>query len=382
MKTYKLLFLDFELPYLLKDAAYPVGGACVRQYALAKGIASLGHKVGILTWKGANNYIQKEVEFDLIEAFSLSKGSSIGIPSIGISKLRWFYHVYPKLYYAIKYYQPDIVFLICSGLITGVMAIFSKWLGIPFVNIVACDTDADGRYKDLLRYIEIKLYEYAIENAEQIIVQNNYQKKEIHKKWKDKKIALVHNPFFYENALPKIEPKNKRTYIAWIGRFQYQKNLPDLLNIIKETPNMEFRIAGTLSAKSSSSIKKTVEDIANCKNVKLLGYISRSGIIPFLANALVLLNTSHYEGFPNTFLESFAAGTPVVTNRIDPDNIITNNEIGIVAQNCEEIPEKLNEMLHKNDYNEMAERCRHYVLKNHNFITIAEKFMESISGLS
>ncbi len=373
MKTYRLLFLDLELPYLLKDAAYPVGGACVRHYALAKGIASLGHKVGILTWKGANNYIQKEFEFDLIEAFSLSKD---------MPKLRWIYHVYPKLYYAIKYYQPDIVFLKCPAIITGVMALISKRWGIPFVYIAANDTDADGRYKNASRYIESKLYEYAITNAEQLIVQNNYQKKEFHKKWNDKKIALVHNPFFYEGTLPEIKSINKRTYVAWLGIFQYQKNLPALLDIIKKTPDIEFRIAGTFSHNCPSNIKKVVEDIANCKNVKLLGYIRRNEIIPFLANALVLLNTSHYEGFSNTFLESFAAGTPVLTNCIDPDNIITNNQIGIVTQYYEEIPEKLNEMIHKNDYNEMAERCRHYVLENHNITTIAEKFMESINDPS
>ncbi len=164
MKTYKLLFLDLDLPYLLKDVAYPVGGACARQYALAKGLVTLGHKVGILTWKGAKDYIQKEVEFDIVESFTLSKGNQ---------KLRWIYHIYPALYKAIKSYQPDIVFQKCCGLITGVIAFISKRLDISFVYIAANDIDADGRYRDCLRYIDIKLYEYGITNAEQLILQNS-----------------------------------------------------------------------------------------------------------------------------------------------------------------------------------------------------------------
>ncbi len=371
MKSYKLLFLDLELPYLLKDAAYPVGGACVRQYALTKGIVSLGHKVGILTWKGAKEYVREDLEFDLIESFALSKGNQ---------KLRWIYHIYPALYKAVKSYQPDIIFQKCSGLITGVMAFISSQLSIPFIYMASNDIDADGRYRDRLRYLDIKLYEYGIRNATKVIAQNIYQEREFHKKWKNKEIAIIHNPFYYGGRLPAIKSINDRKYVAWIGVFQYQKNLPALLDIIKKSPDMEFRIAGTFSSTCPSNIKKVVEEIAHCSNVQMLGYLKRKEIVPFLTNALILLNTSHYEGFSNTFLESFAAGTPVITTRIDPDNIITTNEIGRVTQNFEEVPAKLNEMIYKSGYNEMAKKCRHYVLKNHDTKIIAEKFLESISG--
>ncbi len=179
--------------------------------------------------------------------------------------------------------------------------------------------------------------------------------------------------------MPEIKPLKERAYVAWVGYFQYQKNLPALLKIIKNSPNIEFRIAGTFSSTCPCNIKKVVEEIADCSNVKMVGYLRRKEIIPFLANAFVLLNTSHYEGFSKTFLESFAAGTPVITTRIDPDNIIATNKIGIVTKDYEEIPESLNEMINKIDYNRTAEKCRVYVEKNHNVMTIAEKFMKSIT---
>lgn len=369
MKSYKLLFLDMELPYLLKNAKYPLGGACIRQNALAEGLVALGHKVGVLTWKGAKNYIQKDTKFDIVESFALSDGSQ---------KFRWIYHIYPALYKAIESYNPDILFQKCSGMITGVLAFIAKRLGIPFIYMASNDIDADGRYKLRLRPLDVKLYEYGIKNSNQLIVQNKYQKNEFQKKLKNIKISIIHNPFFYEVPLKKIRPINQRKYVAWIGVFQHQKNLPALLEIIKKTPDIEFRIAGTFSRSCPDNIRKVVDDISNCKNVKLVGYLGRNEIIPFLEEALALLNTSLYEGFSNTFLESFAAGAPVITNSINPDNILTDNQIGIVAKNYGEIPKIIKELINKQNYNKMALKCRDYVLKNHEIKKIAEKFMNSV----
>jgi hypothetical protein len=136
------------------------------------------------------------------------------------------------LFNAVKSYQPDIVFQKCSGLYTGVMALIAKQLGIPFVYLAANDIDADGRYKDRLRYIDIKLYEYGLKNAEQLIVQNSYQKEAFLKNWSDKKIAVIYNPFYYEGALPEIKPINERKYVAWIGLLAILKSIHILFYVI------------------------------------------------------------------------------------------------------------------------------------------------------
>ena len=50
----KILFVDFTLPYLLKDSEYPVGGWAVELNTWLKGLSANNIHAGVLSWKGAN----------------------------------------------------------------------------------------------------------------------------------------------------------------------------------------------------------------------------------------------------------------------------------------------------------------------------------------
>ena len=370
MNKLKLLFLDFQIPFLLKNDDYPVGGSCVRQLALAKGLVSLGHEVGILTWRGSKQYVGKELDFDLVESYS---------QNAGIRKFRYFYFRLPALFKAVRYYKPDFVFQKGVGNITATMALISKSLKIPFVYMACNDIDADGRYKQRVGYLDSKAYEYGIKNATKIIAQNSYQKGAFEKRFKSRNISILHNPVFYENGeLPEPRQFRDRRYVAWLGVFQPQKNLPALLEIIKKTPKIEYRIGGMLQTNSRNDIKAVVKKISSQPNVEMIGFLKRHEVIPFLADAIALLNTSHYEGFSNTFLESWLAGTPVITRSIDPDNIISTKGVGIVAEEYAEIPALLRELNGSMNYQSLARRCRDYVIQNHNAGNIAKAFIDSL----
>lgn len=55
-------------------------------------------------------------------------------------------------------------------------------------------------------------------------------------------------------------------------------------------------------------------------------------VLSFLSKSHLLLNTSYYEGFYNTFLESLSVKTPIVTTQaVDPNNFIQKNNLGFIC---------------------------------------------------
>lgn len=370
MKNLKLLYLDFNLPYLLKDADYPVGGATVEWFAWIKGLIQNNCQVGVLTWKGSKEYINKLIEFDIVETYDLNDG---------IPKLRWIYKRYPSLVKAIRAYNPDYLIQECAGYATGIMAHIGNKLNIPFIYRVANDMEVDERLKGRLSYLKRNVYKFGLNKAKYILAQNNFQYNILKKHYPHSKVVKMYNPYYYSKNLPKIKSNKFRKYIAWIGIFQYQKNLPALLRIVQNNLNIEFNIAGKSGKKIDEGTKIALERLKKCKNVKFVGYLNRSEILPFLGKAYALLNTSYYEGFSNTFLEAFAVGTPVITLGINPDEIISKYNLGFVT-NENEINLIFNRLKINYDYIKSGQKIRKYLDSKHNYRNVAASLLKILEN--
>lgn len=377
----KILFIDFLLPDLIKDSGKTTGGASVRIHALSCGLAELGHKVGILTWKGANNYVGGKMPYTLVETFP---------PSGGLRFLRKIYYNLFCMFLATRKFKPDMMFAMGNSINVGIIAIISSLLNIPLGYFVTNDKDVDQRVRSDQSLICHMLFKFALRRTVLFICQNKYQERMLKKNYSNRKFYVMYNPILFLKQNLRVKPKAERSYIAWLGVYSYQKNFPALLEVCKSLPNISFKIAGSMPSNTVSNLNKKLDhesqvamkQLEELPNVKLVGYVKRKDVINFLSDSFLLLNTSHYEGFSNAFLESFFAGTPVVTrNEIDPDNIIANNKLGYSVNQYSDLPSAITKIINSNRYDTIAQNCQDYVLQNHDFIKISTELAKQIESV-
>ncbi len=367
-KKFKFLFLDFEIPYLLKETHNLIGGACVRVHAFSKGLTELGHKVGVLTWKGANAFVNSKSELELVETYSVNGG---------IRKLRWFYLRFPSLLLKTKSFNPDFVICKSPSSSLGIMAIICLFLRVKLVFMLTNDIVADNRYKKRQNKINQILYSFGLQFSHAIFCQNQYQYNLFKKEIPNKRVFKITNPYYKDSDFDTSASSRKRKYVAWLGIFSYQKNLPALLRIAQNNPTHTFHIAGSEGPDIDKETKIAINGLKACDNVKFAGYIKRKQISRFLSKAYVLLNTSRYEGFSNTFLEAFAVGTPIVSLGIDPDDIIKKHNLGFVTVE-NEVGEKISKLIDEYRFNGLEKRITEYLKDNHDYKRLSNELSSEL----
>jgi glycosyltransferase involved in cell wall biosynthesis len=373
VKALRLLFVDYEIPYLVKDSDYPagpVGGAAVDLLCLIDELVAKGHRVGVLTWKGARKYLDRPTSFELIECdLRRPRGSNYLLFVLNIAQA--VYHV--------RRFRPDHIVQKCAGGLTGIVAILARICGVPFVYRCASNVDVDGAYIGRMAAVPRWLYRHGLASARIVFCQNTAQQDGVKASFAHKQTVVIHD-FYDVSCLPSAGPASERRYIAWVGRFDSYKDLPTLAGIVRAFPGLQFRIAGSANRSCDLHTRDALRELEQCHNVRFAGYLKRGAIVPFLSQAYALLNTSHVEGFPRTFLEAFAAGTPIVAGRsVDPDNIIEKNDLGVVAADSTQLGAALEALLARSDYSHFALRCRTHLREHHGAELLVSRLVEALS---
>ncbi len=112
-------------------------------------------------------------------------------------------------------------------------------------------------------------------------------------------------------------------------------------------------------------------------NFTYIGEIPNSQVNDMLSKSHVLVKTSWYEGFSNTFVQAWMRKVVVLSMNSNPDNIITNHHLGYLCTSMESMAQALSDLIRYPESRKgMADRSHAFAVENHSLEKNIIKILE------
>jgi glycosyltransferase involved in cell wall biosynthesis len=333
------------------------GGVERQTTMLARWLGGRGLQVSLVVW---NEGQSKEVEIDGVHVIAICRRDA------GTPGLRFFHPRWTSLVAALARADAELYYHNCAEYVTGQVALWCRLHGRRFVYSSASDPDCDPSLPALRHHRERLLYRYGLRHADRIIVQHEGQRRMLRDGWGLEAMVLPMpcagpGPQQYR---PPDPWRRDRPRVVWVGRISREKRLDRLLGIAADMPDVDFEVAGA-PADGDGSGHALVARAGAEPNIRCLGKVSREDMPLVYADAACLLCTSDFEGFPNTFLEAWSHGVPVVST-VDPDGLVVRHGLGGVATSVAGQVSALRALLgRRDDWLAASSRARAHYLRHH-----------------
>ncbi len=209
--------------------------------------------------------------------------------------------------------------------------------------------------------------------------QNNFQKKTLSKELDLESCNMISGHPLTKNFY-KSEVKFNNKILIWCANLGSHKRPEIFIELAKkmiDSPYKFYLIGG-------HSDNKYLEKLLNNKptNLTYFGKLNFTDTTQYFKKSSLFISTTKKggEGFPNTYIQSWRQGTPVISFGADPNNIIKINKLGHVLNNIDDAVRLIkNYLTDYNYYTDYYNRTINYNLKNHTTTVMADNFLKILS---
>lgn len=274
-----------------------------------------------------------------------------------------------RLYRALRAERPDAILQYVGTAHTGIAALYARLHGCTMIARVTNDPSVEPlrtSWWRLHRRVERWFLDFGLRNATLILAQSDYQLRQLAQRFAHSPARVLRN---FQPAPPdpgRDKPATRR--VVWVANLKPSKNPVAFVHLARRfaaQTDLRFVMVGP-AVDESAWTQEQLAAIAATPNVDYLGARSQHEVNTLLQDADLFVNTSHYEGFANTFIQAWMRRLPVVSLYVDPDGLLSQRKLGVVAGSEDVLFERVSQLLQSPDERAaLGERGRAYALEHH-----------------
>jgi len=359
----KMLSVCFVAPHawpvLSGDRHLPVvGGAEVQQAILARLLAAAGHRVSMITLDFGQPDRSRVDGVVVLKTFK---------PQQGVPALRFLHPRITSMWRALGEVDADLYYYRSAAMWVGIVAEFCGRRGKRLVYAGASDKDFDPDQGGQIRFARDRwLFRRGVERAHAIVAQNERQRAACQATYGRDAVVI---PSCY--VPPRMAASAGKDRVLWVGTLHPNKRPELLLELAQRLPERRFVMIGGPGS-DPAFFEAMRRRAAAIPNLEFKGFLPLAEVERWFDRARVLVNTSTYEGMPNTFLQAWARGVPTAAL------VDVGAPVHRVAADVEALSSLVEDCFANP---ELGSACREYFERAHSKAGVLEQYQRLFRGL-
>lgn len=377
--TARICFVGLgNLPVLAPEyGRHGVGGEELQHTLLARALARRGYRVSMIVgdygqpdgavWDGVTTHIAYD--------------PAAGLPGVRFVHPRW-----TGLWSAARRADADVYYVSCAGMQVGELAMFARQHGRKLIFRVAHDDDCVP-HRLVARldasgprfWLHTSLYKYGLARADVVLAQSEQQRRALREHFGlDSTVATM----LVDGPRRMLDFAQRDIDVLWVNNIRAFKRADLAVDLAAALGDMPMHMIGGRQPRFESLYEEVERRAATTPNLTFHGRVPYHQINAFYERARVFANTSDSEGFPNSYLQAWARGVPVVAF-FDPDGVIAREGLGHAVRNLHEMKEAVRRLAtDAGAWQEASARCRAYMAREYGEERILAPYVAAIDSLS
>lgn len=337
-----------------------IGGAELQQVILAKALARRGYCVSMICLDFGQH---DETEIDGIRVYRAYR------PDQGLPLLRFFHPRLTRIWTSLARADADVYYQRTAGMLTGVVAEYCRRTRRKSIFAAAGNPDLFRKTPRIRFARDRRIYEHGLRHVDLVVVQNDEQKR-LSKLNYGREAVLIPNCY----TAPIDTPARPGQVILWVSTIKNIKQPGLFLELARAFPDTRFRMIGGPGSGEQALYESIRTRALAMPNVEFMGFLPYAKVEEHFDDALMFINTSESEGFPNTFLQAWARGVPSISF-VDCGARAEEKTLGRVVSSMHEMIACVRRWLeHDRELADAGDACRAYVVGRHSTSRVVDMY--------